>query len=739
VLLIFGFSSEILVAQNNLGLTSGNAKGCVLDAVTGNPISGAKITIFEPGTDVAGTYPSSLTSEDGCYSIQVPVGIETSKIDHDKLMNSSIASLIIGGKKSISKKTVMIYASSVAMSVEKENYKTFTGVNFTIDKIPQAFAVFLNTVNLSPVSADVNSYVTEIKPSDFKITYDSFPEYFEKGKSYHIAARLLKPVGFSFPFPIILNISKYPDLEVNIPSTKSENRSIYFETDNIKVNKYKYGGSAFYYSAQRDTSQEKNPGNLLSYGSGIQNALFVSSNDEIVLAKLYNNALKKFEEKDVASAEEILRDADQKDANNLFPDIDNLLLNIMAGKENNYENAIEYYNKTKGNGILIILNKLRDDKKYDLMYDFLNNDKKLMKDYLFTMAFYQPLDAANRIRNGRSKRGDYDTVFKKEISYFTNKSLNIDMTYENVLYRDKAYLLELSDIAIKNYPDDAKLIFNHGLLLYGNERKDEAFSYFDKISDKDMNEDMVVTIAKLYFLENKCQKVAEYSEKYNSKYSSTTNLFYINHLKALCSLENDNADEAKRNFEEALKYAFSEENKTVEGGDIVGGELIGNQIMTTNKSSTYTFYQKQTKILYSGFSFNEANYDYNYILAAINASCEKCDVINKMRRGITLYYLGYPNSAKKELQSILEKDPENMQAMKYVVLCDMMTGDNELFNAGLIKYLKLNPSDSQMATMAIDYYLNKKNAEMANSILSEMKNINGIDLSGCDTAISQDK
>lgn len=158
----------------------GRLEGRVLDQQTGSPIKGAVVAL-EWGTPSSEAPAKTGTcDEKGAYTLGVPLGLSKSSLDLGRAASTSMLGLalgILGGGKSLSKKTRVVMVDGVAATVTAEGYKPFRGHIPFARADAERFITLGKDVLLAPeadtavsrVSQDASLYEFEVGPLPDKV------------------------------------------------------------------------------------------------------------------------------------------------------------------------------------------------------------------------------------------------------------------------------------------------------------------------------------------------------------------------------------------------------------------------------------------------------------------------------------------------------------------------------------------------------------------------------------------
>lgn len=136
----------------------GKVAGWVYDAATGVPLGKATVTIQEDGVFADTGKTVGLTGTDGAYSCQAQLGRVSSKIDWGRVAFSSVAGLLSGSGKKVTK-TVDI--SRLSMRVTHDRYHAFEGPVLCRSINTQEFLVLMEPIFLTKEYSDEVSTVGE--------------------------------------------------------------------------------------------------------------------------------------------------------------------------------------------------------------------------------------------------------------------------------------------------------------------------------------------------------------------------------------------------------------------------------------------------------------------------------------------------------------------------------------------------------------------------------------------------
>jgi len=136
----------------------GKVAGWVYDAATGLPLSKATVTIQEDGVFADTGKTVGTTGTDGAYACEAQLGRVSSKIDWKRVAFSSVAGLLSGSAKKVTK-TVDI--SRLNMRVAHDRYHAFEGPVLCRSIKTQEFSVLMEPIFLTKEYSDEASTVAE--------------------------------------------------------------------------------------------------------------------------------------------------------------------------------------------------------------------------------------------------------------------------------------------------------------------------------------------------------------------------------------------------------------------------------------------------------------------------------------------------------------------------------------------------------------------------------------------------
>jgi tetratricopeptide (TPR) repeat protein len=680
-------------------LDAGIAVGCVIDNDTGLSIAGAKVIYLPPGSGETSQQVPVLTDASGCYRLSVPVGKAKSKVNAGKILTSSIFS-IVTNPKSVTTKTKAIYTSALGLRIEKDGYKPFIGISDVIFGDPKPFEIYMRPVALAPSGSQGASIeMGSGSPTFIKIEDFSIPPYFENDVKYPVDITAVLPKGI----PPVFSVGfQFADTEGTILSGDKKKKIDNYRT--VLSNRTETPDGTVKFSGEMKASAKLIPSENYLYafistgddwiGSERFPSYVTSKENEKRAATLFHEGFISYRRKDYAKAADLFSQALKE--NGSMKLCRKYLFESLSA-QNKYDEAMQTLDQWKADDPknyhpFIEASKIMlRQKKYPEARSELSKVNKLdKKDSWAYNALMLPLQSLEKLKSEKPEKNDFEQAAGMLISTAGDYDL----------------ALSILDKADSFYPGDATLTFLRAQAYIGQGKNDEALPLLEKAGASGVsNEDYAISLAEALASHGAFDKAATALKPLSNDSKS----FRLHHLLAICDLKTGNIPEAVGSFKKAIEVSFSGSDKLREGGQALNTGL-------------YTLYMQQTRVYYSGFSYDEASDDFNYVLSQEALATNPSDPLAFLLAGISLFNLGAYQQAAENLNKAVSIDSNLVQAHQYLTKTYAALSDSKAEKAALEKYIALNPADKD-AGVKLSNISKEKNSQNTPQKQPEVKQV----------------
>jgi tetratricopeptide (TPR) repeat protein len=124
----------------------GRVSGQIYDTMSGLPIAGAKVSIYQAGSFASDGKTTGVTDAAGRYTCQALIGRASSNLDIGRALNSGIVGILLGGATN---RTKRVDISRLGVKVQCNGYRTFEGVVLCNDVDAGHFSVVMDPILLA--------------------------------------------------------------------------------------------------------------------------------------------------------------------------------------------------------------------------------------------------------------------------------------------------------------------------------------------------------------------------------------------------------------------------------------------------------------------------------------------------------------------------------------------------------------------------------------------------------------
>ena len=660
---------------------AGIAVGCVIDADTQAPVSGASVSLEMAGAENQEYKAVVATDKEGCYRLPLPLGISSSKVNAKKLLRSSLFSLATN-PKGVTDKTKIIYNSFANIKVEKHGYKSFIGVNESLFGDPSPFEIYLDAVVLAPAASDHASVLAaDMGIPGFQVVAAVLPVIFEADVEHDASVTLKLPPGLAPELTVKLNFSDPAGLvydggkyEFVLPRTsQSADGTLVYSAKVVARSKNfprEFRAIAVVQSGGIDLARRVYP------------TIMPRSDSEKTAARHFAQGMTLAQEGDLPGAEA---------AFNMAIDTDKSFLTFyeQLGKvlvdQGRLDDAVDMYkvwmaaDAKNYNPYVEIAKIFVKQKKYAEAYEMLTRVGKLDKKDLRTFHdYFEPLHSINQIENGKPVQIDYE----RSLTMLVKHTQDMDYAYA---------LLEKADAA---FPQDAIISYLYGNVLYNMGRADDSLIRYERAVAFDAgNDEYKAAYGALLLAKGDCAKVLNVLEPA----AGDSKEFMVHHLAGVCNMKQGRADQALANFHNAVRYGFNKEFMNRFGQKEFIKTPYYDDTSYDSMSWGNTYFVGQTMRYYSGFSYNEGKYDFGILVAQEALGANPQQAASLLQAGVMQYHLGLYDQAVTSLDKAVSADSGMAQAYKYLCLCHRALGHQDAEQQALSQYMKLNPFDKDIS------------------------------------------